>query len=327
MSEPVETALEPDLPICDPHHHLWDNPRSTYLVGELLDDIAGHRVVETVFVECMSEYRDAGPEELRPVGETEFVERVAAESDRAQSETRVCAATVSYADLTLGEGVRPVLEAHVEASPRFRGIRHASGWDSSDDVRDSHTQPTRDLLSRSDFRAGFRALGELGLSFDAWLYHPQIPELTELARANPDVPIVLDHIGGPLGIGPYEGKREEIFTRWKDDIRDLARCPNVAVKLGGLLMPINGWGFHELDHPPGSEQLASVTAPYYLHCIEHFGPDRCMFESNFPVDRTSCSYATLWNSFKRLTRDFSADERAALFRDTARSFYRIDSAA
>jgi L-fuconolactonase len=327
LAQVQEEVLEADLPICDPHHHLWDHPGRRYLIDELLADTgSGHRVVATVFVECLSMYRSDGPESMRPVGETEFVNGVAAMSASGRyGPTRVAAGIVSFADLTRGDRVGAVLDAHQAASPRFRGIRHAAGWDASDQVRNSHTNPPPGLLRDATFRRGFAELGRRGLSFDAWLYHPQIPELTDLAQAFPDTAIVLDHVGGPLGIGPYEHRRAEIFASWKTAIRELARCANVTAKLGGLVMPINGWGFHRRERPVTSSELAEVTRDWYLHVIDCLGPARCMFESNFPVDKASCSYQVLWNSFKRLTAGFSAAEKAALFHDTAARVYRLSS--
>lgn len=327
LGQVVEEALEPDLPIVDPHHHLWDRQGSRYLLDELLADTgSGHNVIATVFVECMSMYRASGPEHMRPVGETEFVNGVAAMSASGGfGSTLTNAGIVSYADLTLGDAVEAVLEAHIAAAPdRFRGIRHASGWDASDEIRNSHTNPPSGLLGEASFREGFAKLGSMGLSFDAWLYHPQLPELTDLAKAHPDVPIVLDHFAGPLGVGPYEGKREEIFTQWKKNIAALAECENVVAKIGGNNMPINGFGWHKRDKPPTSEELAAATKDYYLHAIDCFGPKRCMFESNFPVDKASCSYQVLWNAFKRMASGFSADEKAELFAGTATYFYRLD---
>src|SRR4030095_7717020 len=213
--------------------------------------------------------------------------------------------------------------AHMAASRRFRGIRHAAGWDASDQVRNSHTNPTKGLLLDSKFREGFAELGKRGLSFDAWLYHPQIPELTNLASAFPNTTIILDHFGGPLGIGPYEGRRAEIFESWKDAIAELAKRSNVVAKIGGLVMPINGFNFHKQPKPATSDQLLAATRDYYLHTIDAFGPARCMFESNFPVDKQSCSYRVLWNSFKKIANDFSATEKASLFHDTATRVYRI----
>ena len=325
LAQVREEVLEPELPICDPHHHLWDYPQGRYLLDELLADIGtGHNVVSTVFMECGSMYRASGPEALRPVGETEFVNGIAAMSaSGTYGDARVCAAIVGYADLNLGAAVGDVLDAHAAASPRFRGIRHAAGWDASEQIRNSHTAPTAGMMADAMFREGFQALGKRGMTFDAWLYHPQIPELTALARAFPDQPIVFDHFGGPLGIGPYANRRDEIFAFWKDAVAELARCPNVVAKLGGLVMALNGFGFHKRDRPASAAELVTATRDYYLHMIDCFGPQRCMFESNFPVDKVSCSYHVLWNAFKRLAAGFSASEKAALFHDTAVRVYRV----
>ncbi len=326
LAQVQEETLEPDLPICDPHHHLWDHPESRYLLDELLADTgSGHNVVSTVFMECMAMYRADGPEALRPVGETEFVNGIAAMSaSGGYGDGRMCASIVGFVDLTLPEA-GAALDAHMAASPRFRGIRHASGWDASEEVRNSHTNPPRGLLADAAFRAGFAELGKRGLTFDAWMYHAQIRELTPLAQAFPDQPIVLDHFGGPLGIGPYAGRRQEIFAAWKDDVAELARCPNVVAKLGGLVMPINGFGFHKRETPATSDELVAATRDYYLHMIDCFGPDRCMFESNFPVDKQSCSYQVLYNSFKKIAAGCSDTEKAALFHDTAVRVYRVET--
>ena len=325
ISRTIEEALEPVLPICDPHHHLWDHPGHRYLLDELIEDTGGgHNVISTVFVECTSEYRTSGPASLKPVGETEFVERIANQCAQAGHSTRCAAAIVSYADLTLGAQVKPVLEAHMQASDRFRGIRHACGWDASDAIRNSHTNPPPELYLDAAFREGFQCLGELGLSFDAWLYHPQLGELVSLARAFPQTTIVLDHVGGPLGIGPYSGKRESIMSAWRNDICELAACDNVVVKLGGLAMKVNGFDWHKREAPPTSDELAEANRDYYLHCIDAFGPARCMFESNFPVDKASVSYTVLWNAFKKLSSGFSAEERSELFCDAAHRAYRIE---
>ncbi len=216
---------------------------------------------------------------------------------------------------------REVLDAHAAATNRFCGIRHAAGWDASEDVRNSHTAPTPGMLATPTFREGFAELGKRGMTFDAWLYHPQIAEVTDLARAFPDQPIVFDHFGGPLGIGPYEGKQAEIFGQWKQDVAELATCKNVVAKLGGLVMAINGFGFHKRERPATSDELVAATRDYHLHMIDCFGAERCMFESNFPVDKVSCSYRVLWNSFKKIAAGFSAAEKAALFHDTAARTY------
>jgi L-fuconolactonase len=326
LAQVTEQALEPELPIIDPHHHLWDHPNNRYLLNEIISDTGtGHRVVGTVFVECLSMYRADGPASLKPVGETEFVNGIAAQSASGQyGETRVAAGIVSYADLTLGAAVEEVLQAHIAAAPaRFRGIRHAGGFDPDPRVRNSHTKPTADLYQSANFREGFAKLKGLNLSFEAWQYHPQMPSVTDLAKAFPDTTIILNHFGGPLGIGPYEGKRAEIFPQWKDDITELAQCPNVVVKLGGINMPVNGFNWHRRSVPPNSDELVAATRDYYLHAIDKFGPARCMFESNFPVDRISCSYGVLWNSFKKITARFTLDEKAHLFHRTAAKTYRL----
>lgn len=320
-----EEIIEPDLPICDPHHHLWDHDASRYLLDELLADTgSGHNIVSTVFVECASMYRAEGAASLRPVGETEFVNGIAAMSASGQyGPTRACVGIVSFADLTLGAAVGEVLDAHLAVTPRFKGIRHAAGWDASGDVRNSHTNPVEHLLLDPTFREGFAELGRRGLSFDAWLYHPQIRELTDLARAFPDTTIVFDHFGGPLGIGPYAGRRGQVFDQWAGDVAELARCENVLAKLGGLVMPINGFDFHKQEIPPDSDAIVAATGDYYRQMLDCFGPSRCMFESNFPVDKQSCAYPVLWNAFKKLAGGYSQAEKADLFHDTAARAYRL----
>ena len=318
----VEEALEPELLICDPHHHLWDHPGNRYLLDEFQQDIGnGHRVVTTVFVECLQGYRENGPDSLRPVGETQFVERLV--NQQRGSKTAIAAGIVGFADLSLGAEVQATLEAHMQASERFRGIRHASAWHSSDTIHNAHTNPPEGLLLDKQFLEGFACLRDKQLSFDAWLYHHQIPELIGLARAFPEVSIILNHMAGPLGIGPYSDRRQEVFNEWQNALAELASCENVFVKLGGRAMTMSGFGWHKSRTPPGSAELAKAMAPYCHASIDLFGPDRCMFESNFPVDRASCSYTVLWNAFKRLTRKYSDSETAALFHDTASSVYRL----
>ena len=238
-------------------------------------------------------------------------------------EFRACKGIVSYADLTLGAAVGEVLDCHQRFSERFRGIRHAAGWDPSDVVRNSHTHPPQHLFLQDDFRAGFGELGKRGMTFDAWVYHPQIPELTSLATAFPEVTIIFDHFGGPLGIGPYAGRQDEIFEQWCLDVAELAACDNVYAKLGGLVMPINGFGFHKRERPATSDEVVAATQRYYLKAIELFGPERCMFESNFPVDKQSCSYAVLWNAFKKMAANFSEADKDWMFHDTAEKAYRL----
>ena len=320
-----EEPLEPDLPIIDPHHHLWIRPGNTYRLEDLLADLSGQNVRQTVFIECSAMYRADGPEEFRPVGETEWVQGTAAQSASGGfGEVRAAAGIVGSADLRLGDRVAPVLEAHLAASPqRFRGIRHRAAWAEPGVVSTQSASQPAHLLLDADFRRGFSYLRVYGLSFEAWLYHPQLPELADLARTFPDTVFILNHLGGPLGVGPYAGKRDEVFARWKTDLAAVAACPNVVLKVGGIQMVINGFGWHEREQPPTSDQLIEANRDWYLFAIEQFGPARCMFESNFPVDRLSCSYTVLWNQFKKLTQGFSAGERAAMFHDTAKRVYRL----
>jgi len=325
-----EPIIEPELPIVDPHHHLWDRPDWRYLLDELRADTgSGHNIVATVFVQARAMLRAAGPAEMRHVGETEFVNGVAAMSASGiYGNTRHCAGIVGHADLALGSRVEPVLTAHMRAGgDRFRGIRHFSAWDADTSIRNPAYSPPAGLLGDKTFREGFAVLGRLGLSFDAWLYHPQIDEVADLARAFPETKIVLNHVGGPIGIGAYAGKHKAVFPGWAASIKALAACPNAYVKLGGLGMRMGGFGFHERPEPPSSESLAATWRPYIDTCIEAFGPSRSMFESNFPVDKGSYSYPVFWNACKLLAQGASAAEKADLFAGSATRFYRLDLAA
>ena len=269
-------------------------------------------------------YRADGPEAMKVVGETEFVNGVAAMSaSGGYGDMRACSGIVSHADLLLGSAVGEALDAHIAASPRFRGIRHAAGWDPSDEVRNSHSKPPEHILLNDTFREGFAELDRRHLSFDAWLYHTQIPELTDLAKAFPGTTIIFNHFGGPLGIGPYAGKQDEIFPVWQESVAELAQCKNVFAKLGGIVMPINSFGFHKQDLPATSDQIVAATGRYHRHAIEVFGAERCMFESNFPVDKQSCSYHVFWNAFKKIAADASESDKNALFHDTAARAYRL----
>jgi L-fuconolactonase len=344
MAEPwykltKEEPIEPDLPICDPHHHLWDYPDDFpesrvptfarpvrhYTLRDLMDDINGNNITQTVFIECSSQYRKEGPPEMCRIGETEFVNGIAAQAASGQyGKTFVAAGIIGSADLTLGYGVSPVLEAHLAAARnRFKGIRFITTWDASPDVASRVKDPK--LMADPEFRRGFSRLGRYNLSFESWLYHTQLTDLAGLAKAFPDTIIVLNHIGGPLGIGPYAGKQQEVFEVWKKGIAALSSCPNVVVKLGGLGMPMMGFHWNEQPVPPGSAEIAKKSAPYFDYCIEKFGTGRCMFESNFPVDRVSFSYTVIWNAFKRYSKGFSPSERAALFHDNAVRVYRLEN--
>lgn len=330
LAQVQEVTLEPDLPICDPHHHLWDlradavEPR--YLLDNILEDTnSGHNIRSTVFIECHAMYRVDGPDAMKPVGEVEFVNGIAAMSASGNyGSSRIAAGIVGTVDLRIGDQAADVLDAHLAVGGgRFRGIRRGAVWHESPLIENHRTNPPKGLLLRDDFRAGFRHLAPRKLSFEVWCCHTQLPDAIDLARAFPDTVIVLDHFGGPVGIGPYAGKQQEVFAYWQTQMAELARCPNVVAKLGGLNMEINGYAWHERPSPPTSSELIDATRHYFEYTIERFGVQRCMFESNFPVDKLSCSYNVLWNSFKRLTKDYSEAEKAKLYHDTATRVYGI----
>lgn len=322
----VEDPLEPDLPICDSHHHLWDGPgeRGPYLLDEYLRDAgSGHNIVKTVSIECGSMYGKDGPQATRPVGETAFLQDLVAQSEREVSGPAVAAGFVGFADLTLGTGVAHVLEAHRKAAgSRLRGIRQSCTWDSDPAILS--LGKGEGMMQADSFREGFSCLQEYGLCFDAWQYYTQLQELADLAMAFPNTTIIVNHAGGLLGTGRHAEKREAVFKEWKKGMALLASCPNVFVKLGGLGMPRCGFGWHEQTDPPGSIELAKTMRPYFYFCIELFGADRCMFESNFPVDKISYSYGILWNTFKRITEGLTSKDRAALFHDTAHAVYGLN---
>jgi predicted TIM-barrel fold metal-dependent hydrolase len=322
----TEDIIDPARPIVDPHHHLWDRGGLRYLIEEMTDDIAsGHNIIATVYVEARSMYRASGPDAFRPVGEVEFVNGVAAmAASGAYGKALICAGIVGHTNLLLGDGARAVLEAEIAAgNGRFRGIRHSSAWDADKEAAGFYATRPKGLLLDSTFRKGFACLAPLGLSFDAWLFYPQLPEFIDLARAFPDTKICLDHCGGVVGIGSYANRREENFRVWSASIREAAKCENVVVKLGGLAMRLPGFGFDEWPKPPSSEQAASAWKPYIETCIEAFGPNRCMFESNFPPDKGQCSYQVIFNAFKRLAAPYSESDKTALFAKTATDFYRL----
>ena len=321
-----EAILDPDLPIIDTHHHLWDRPDHRYLLDEFLADVrTGHHLVATVFAECHSMYRSDGPEALRSLGETEFVSGMAAMSASGRyGATRVAAGIVGFADLTLGDGVEAVLQAHIRAGGgRFRGVRHSAAWDASPVIGNSRVDGPH-LLRQADFRAGLARLTALGLSLDAWVFHPQLADVIDLARSFPNASIILGHVGGPLGYGPYAGKGDEVFAAWKANMTELATCPNVVMKLGGMMMRLAAYDYGTQPLPPTSTALASYWRPYMATCIELFGAERCMFESNFPVEKMGTGWAVLWNAFKRIAAGASGEEKLALFSGTARRVYRLD---
>lgn len=342
----TEEILEPDLPIIDPHHHLWDlrtllpmfpEPRhrfietivpvAHYTFDQLLADIqTGHNVIGTVFMECSAFYRAGASEAMKVVGEVEYVNGVAAQSASGlYGNMRLCAGIVGHADLTLGEDVVQVLEGLQRAAPdRFRGVRHSSAWDADPQVLGPPFNAPEGLLRDTKFREGFAQLDKLGLSFDAWMLEPQLPDLIDLARAFPDQPICLDHCGTPLGMASYTGRLHERFDTWRHNIHELAKCENVQIKLGGLAM-------HNCAMPEegpaagiGSETLSALWRPYVETCIDAFGTKRAMFESNYPVDRWGATYPVLWNAFKRLTRSASDAEKLDLYAGNAARFYKVE---
>ena len=325
-----EPVLEPELPIVDPHHHLVERPETgRYLLPELLADTnSGHNITATVYLEWLSMYRADGPAAMKPVGEVEFANGVAAmAASGSYGKTRVCAGIVGFADLSLGGAVEKVLQAQIEAGGgpggRFKGIRYISATDPDQAAWGSPVSRPPGMLLQPMVREGFAKLAPLGLVFDSFMFHPQLGDLLELARAFPETPIVLDHVGGAIGLGRYKGKRDAVFAEWSARIKELADCPNVHVKLGGLGMRVFGFDVHEKAEPPSSETLAGLWRPYIETCIAAFGPERAMFESNFPVDKGSGSYQVFWNAFKRIAAGCSADEKAALFSSTASKFYRL----
>ena len=326
-----ETILEPGLPIVDPHHHLVERPETgRYLLPELLADTnSGHNIVATVYLEWLSMYRATGPAEMKPVGEVEFANGVAAMAASGTSgKTKVCDGIVGLADLALGDAVEKVLEAQIAAGGgkggRFKGIRYISATDPDQAAWGSPVTRPPGMLLQPKVREGFAKLAPLGLVFDSFMFHPQIGDLIDLARAFPQTPIVLDHVGGAIGLGRYNGKRDEVFAEWSGRIKELAGCPNVHVKLGGLGMRVFGFDVHERPEPPSSETLAGLWRPYIETCIAAFGPERSMFESNFPVDKGMCSYPVMWNAFKRITSTCSAAEKTALYSGAATRAYRLE---
>ncbi len=325
LEQVVEEIIDPQREIVDPHHHLWRGRWYDYMLPELWTDTgSGHKVKKTVFVECRAKYRAEGPEYLQPIGETEFVAEIAEQSNQGNENQSKIVGIVANANLTLGDKVEEILDGHEAAGcGLFRGIRHAGAREEQPKALMIAGQGAKDLYAKKDFRQGVRLLGRRGLTYDTWHYHHQNKAFAELANAVPDTTMVLDHFGTPLGVGQYEGKREEIFEQWKKDIAEIAQFENVVAKLGGLAMPDNGFGWHLQAVPPTSDEFVATQKRYYLHTIECFGPDRCMFESNFPVDRLSLSYHIVWNGFKKIVADFSEDEKNLMFSGTAERVYRL----
>ena len=331
LAQITEEIIDPEQRIIDPHHHLWPGVSSDssensnqYLLEDLWTDTgSGHNVTNTVFIDCSQCYWNSTDQALNPVGETEFVKKIADES-KADPKQATISGIVGHVDMLLGFEAERVLEKHLEIGQElFKGIRHAGGWDPHPDVRNSHHDACEGLYLQPNFLDGLQTLAKLGYVFEAWQYHHQIPQITELAKQFPDLIIILNHFSGPLGIGPYENKHADIFPQWQKDLKELSLHENVFAKLGGLAMPVNGFGFHIQDKPPTSDEFILKQKAYYETALEYFTPKRCMFESNFPVDKTSISYPVLWNAFKKLATSYSASEKDQLFYKTASTVYRI----
>tara|TARA_B100000575_G_scaffold63414_1_gene48476 strand:- start:395 stop:1435 length:1041 start_codon:yes stop_codon:yes gene_type:complete len=330
-----EDVIDPEQRIIDPHHHLWPktnegsaNVKRLRLYNYMLEDFwqdtsSGHNVTDSVYIECSEFFWNSEKEHLNPVGETEHIKGLAQLSQKNSTKTSI-SGIIGHANLLLGKDVNEVLERHIDIGGNlFKGIRHAGSWDPSDKINNSHHNPPRDMYLMKEFGEGVKALRNKSLVFEAWQYHHQLTQVVHLARNNPDLVIVLDHFSGPLGVGSYATKKEEVYDNWKKDLKELSRCDNVIAKLGGLAMPVNGLGFETNPNPPTSNEFMSIQRQFYLTTIDFFGTERCMFESNFPVDKYSVSYHVLWNAFKNLVKDFSQTEKDHLFFKTASNVYNI----
>tara|TARA_B100001057_G_scaffold476646_1_gene544905 strand:- start:1221 stop:2234 length:1014 start_codon:yes stop_codon:yes gene_type:complete len=325
LDQVQEEIIDPDRRIIDPHHHLWSEPLmfGRYELEDLWADTgSGHNIEKTVFIDCHANYRVDGPGRMKPIGETEYVAKVAAAS-RDNPEQATIAAIVSHANLLLGDEVEEILHAHEDAGQGlFRGIRHAGPYDDTGALANAgggRPCPYQEV----QFQQGLRRLAAMGYSYDTWHFHMQNAAFLALAQAVPEATMVLDHFGTPLGVGPYADRREEIFAQWCEDIAAIAQCPNVYAKLGGLAMIDNGFGWHAQSRPPTSDEFVAAQRRYYEHAIECFGPQRCMFESNFPVDRLSIAYPVLWNGLKKIAAQYSESEQDAMFYGTAAQVYKV----
>jgi L-fuconolactonase len=333
-----EPTIDPDVPIIDSHHHLFDKAndwlfsitdRRRFLVEEYSEAVTdGHNVIASVCVESHGMYRSTGPAELRVVGETEFLNGQAAMGATGlYGGVRVASGIVGAADLNLGEAVRPVLEAHLRASPdRFRGIRYEAMWDGDPDVLGGRFPSGPSLYVDKQFRRGFSQLAPLGLTFDAFVLAPQLADVTDLARSFPETRIILNHLGHPVGIGVHAGRMEEEFPAWRKHMSDIAACENVAVKMGGLGSFLSGSPTFRCTPPAKSEVLAAEWRPYVDTTVELFGADRVMFESNLPTDGSG-AFNTVCNAYKHILADCSESERRSIFARTAAAAYRLDVGA
>ena len=324
-----EPIIDPDRHIIDPHHHLWESQEENgelwpaYLLDHYLNDSAsGHNVTKSVYVEC-GQYGNEGPEHLRPVQET-ITTRQNADRSKSGPGPEI-AGIVAFADLTSGDHLGETLDRHADAADGlFCGIRHSAASAEHPQYLTIPGDAPIGLMADSAYRQGAILLGDRGLPLDCWHYHYQNKAFLELARAVPDTVFILDHFGTPLGSVPYAAERDAIMAQWTQDITEIARCENVIAKLGGLAMPDNGFGWDKAAKPPTSDEIVTAQRDVYLHTIDCFGPERCMFESNFPVDRASLSYPVLYNAFKKMVADFSEAEKDAMFSGTAARVYKLD---
>jgi L-fuconolactonase len=321
MTSSPDEILNPHQVIIDSHVHLM--PSARYFAREFVADLeGGHHIAASVLVECGAGYDGATLDFLGPAAETRFI---ASEAEAIEA-AGVRVGVVGHADLRAGAAINNLLDAHRQScGARLKGIRQRAAHDRTGLIRSTGAPPPAALLSDRRFREGFTQLGRSGLSFDVWVFFHQLGEVAALARAFPDTLIILNHVGGPLGVGPYSKYPQSSFEQWSAGVHDVAGCSNVVVKLGGLGMSHVGFRFHRQQHSATARQLAAAWRPYIETCIDAFGPGRAMFESNFPVDRATCTYAVLWNAFKCLTESYSDDESQALLAGTAARVYGLDA--
>lgn len=326
LSLHTEEIIAPTRQIIDAHHHLWDRPGSRYLFDEFNADLqSGHRIVASLYVQCRSMYRHDGVTEFKSIGEVEFANGIAAQfASDLYGPVRGCAGIIGYADLRLSDRLEPVLHRlHEAGGGRLKGIRNTTAWHPHSEIVSNPNPPPPGILLEPEFLKGVQELARHNLVLDVWAYHFQLSELYDMARACTQTLIVIDHIGGPIGIGPYQGESKLVFHDWSHSIQRLATLPNLRIKVGGFGLKTMGYRFHEQSTPPSSDQLSRAWMPYFDVLLSTFGADRCMFESNFPVDKGMFSYSVLWNTYKKLASTLSEDEQHALFYQTACDTYAI----
>ena len=330
LNQLIEDPILPNIPIIDPHHHLWDVGFGRYYIEELLEDInsSGHNILSTVYIMSSSNtkiYSKDGLEEFKPLTEIEFATSEGKRADLIpNNRVKVNASIVGSVDLTYGNKLQPVLEKAVNISEgRLKGIRMLLASHTDPRISSGAVKSDLGLMLHPNFIDGAKCVQDANLSLDFWIYHTQLNEMEKIARALPDLTIILNHIGGPIHIGEYEGKQAATHREWRSAMMRLSRIPNINVKLGGLGMAVNGAKFHNSKFPPNSVQLSDIWKPWIYETIDMFGFDRCMFESNFPVDKGSCSYGALWNAFKIIAKDMSDDEINKLFSKNAAKIYKI----